>query len=122
MEDRAPVVHGKIEHYTEIIKQIVDNAIKFSPVNSDVNIILKSSGEESRFICRDTGKGIPAHSLDRVFESFYQVEEYDTRTTEGLGLGLTISKKLVELYNGRISIESKEGAGTEVTVVIPVIT
>lgn len=115
----APVVHGKNEHLFEILKQIIDNAIKFSHDRGNVEITLKTRAEDVQFVCADHGKGIPEKHLGQIFESFYQVEDYSTRTQDGLGLGLTISKKIIELYRGAIDIHSVWGVGTQVTVTLP---
>ncbi len=114
-----PVVHGKNEHLFEILKQIMDNAIKFSHDYGSVEITLKTRPDDVQFICTDHGKGIPEKHLGQIFESFYQVEDYSTRTQDGLGLGLTISKKIIELYKGSIDIRSVSGAGTQVSVTLP---
>lgn len=114
-----PLVHGKNEHLFEIFKQIIDNAIKFSPQNSEVQIELRTHTDTVEFICRDHGPGIPENRLNRVFDSFFQVEEYSTRTQSGLGLGLTISKKIIELYKGTIELTNAKGGGTCVTVALP---
>ena len=68
---------------------------------------------------RDQGKGIPEKDLEQVFESFYQVEDYSTRTQDGLGLGLTIARKIIELYQGTIGISSRPDMGTTVSVTLP---
>lgn len=114
-----PVVHGKNEHFFEIFKQILDNAVKFSPHHGKVEVLLETTPEAFRFICRDQGKGIPEKDLEQVFESFYQVEDYSTRTQDGLGLGLTIAKKIIELYQGTIGISSRPDMGTTVSVTLP---
>jgi len=114
-----PVVHGKNEHLFEILKQIMDNAIKFSHVHGGVEVILRTTPDHVQFICKDHGKGIPEKYLAQIYESFFQVEDYSTRTQDGLGLGLTISKKMIELYKGSIDIQSAFGEGTIVTVTLP---
>jgi PAS domain S-box-containing protein len=119
VEGPPPIVHGKNEHLFEILKQITDNALKFSRDNGSVEIILRTTPESVHFICLDHGKGIPEKDLGQVFESFYQVEDYSTRTQDGLGLGLTIARKIIELYKGTIDIKSAPGVGTNVTVTLP---
>ncbi len=68
---------------------------------------------------RDTGVGIPKDKLDKIFDRFYQVDSSHTREQEGTGIGLSLTKELVELHKGSISVESEEGEGTTVTVSIP---
>ena len=119
VEGPQPVVHGKNEHLFEILRQVMDNAIKFSHDRGGVEIILKTGPEHVQFICRDQGLGIPEKDLGRVYDSFFQVEDYSTRTQDGLGLGLTITKRIIELYKGTIDITSSAGKGTEVVVTLP---
>lgn len=114
-----PVVHGKNEHLFEILKQIMDNAVKFSHEHGGVDVTLRTTPDNVQFICRDYGRGIPEKYLAKVYDSFFQVEDYSTRTQDGLGLGLTISKKIVELYKGTIDIHSVFGQETIVTVTLP---
>lgn len=119
LEGPAPVVYGKSEHFSEILGQILDNALKFSKENGLVEIVMKNSPGEIRFICKDQGDGIQEKDLEHIFDSFYQAGNYLTRTQDGLGLGLTIAKKVVELYKGTIDIKSIPDKGTEVMVTLP---
>lgn len=118
-ENPPSVVYGKSDHFVEILLQIIDNALKFSKEHGTVEVVLKNSPGEVQFICRDQGDGIEEKDLEHVFDSFYQAENYITRAQDGLGLGLTIAKKVVELYKGIIDIKSAPGKGTEVIVAIP---
>ena len=68
----------------------------------------------------DSGKGIPADKLEKVFERFYQVSDSDTREEEGTGIGLALTKELVDLYRGEIHVESKIGKGSTFMVKLPV--
>jgi signal transduction histidine kinase/DNA-binding NarL/FixJ family response regulator len=97
----------------QVLMNLAGNAIKFTEKGS-VAIEVKKGVSESgiRFSINDTGIGIPEDKLQTVFESFSQAKASDTRTYGGTGLGLTISKQLVELMDGKISVESKEGSGT----------
>lgn len=119
VEDSEPVVYAKSEHLVEMLWQVVDNALKFSKENGLVEIVMKSSPGEVQFICRDHGDGIQEKDLNHIFDSFYQAGDYSTRIHDGLGLGLTITKKVVELYKGTIDIKSAPGKGTEVMVTLP---
>ncbi|MEK6967572.1 MAG: ATP-binding protein, partial [Nanoarchaeota archaeon] len=67
-----------------------------------------------------TGKGIEKGNIEKLFEKFYQVDDYMTRTHRGTGLGLTIVKRLVELHKGTISVESQIGQGSKFTVILPI--
>lgn len=120
IEGSSPHLYCKEMHVAEVFKQIIDNAIRFSSDNSQINIRLVNEPNNIKFICTDNGIGIPQSSIGRVFDSFYQIENYLTRTKDGLGLGLTIAKRIVELYQGNITIDSVENEGTTVIVTFPV--
>ena len=95
--------HSMIE---VIVDNLLSNAIKFTPQGGEINISLQRQGQEVWFAIQDTGIGIPTDQLDRIFKRFYQVESPLRRHHEGMGLGLSIAKELVELHNGRIWAET----------------
>ncbi len=104
----------------QILINLLGNAVKFTDSGGCVEIGLKATDEKVSFIVRDTGIGISQDHLHRVFEPFFQVEGAFARKYDGVGLGLTIVKNLVELQGGRVAIASKRGAGTTVTVDFPI--
>ncbi len=100
----------------QVIINLVNNAMKFT---NDGEVAVSANLEKEteshvtvRFAVRDTGIGIPADRMDRLFKSFSQVDASTTRKYGGTGLGLTISKQIVELMGGQIGVESKEGKGS----------
>jgi len=120
----------------KIIINLLSNAFKFTSkggeVKIDVTICAKSKNNELQnittmpvapeYICiavSDTGKGIADKHINSIFERFYQIEEPDKLHHEGTGIGLALSKKLVELHHGAITVESKEGVGTTFRVYLP---
>ena len=107
----------------QILLNLISNSIKFTPkgiIELRTQLVSQNSFSTLvRFSVKDTGIGIPADKLDRVFESYIQAEETTTRDFGGTGLGLTIVKKLVELQGGSITVKSKEGEGTEFCFEIP---
>ncbi len=104
---------------SQILFNLVDNAIKFTEKGSVV-VSAERIGDQVAISVRDTGRGIPATDFERIFDSFEQLESTLTRTTGGVGLGLAISKQLVELHGGSISIQSEVGKGTVMTFMMPV--
>lgn len=114
-----PVIHGKNEHLVEILKQILDNAVKFSDENSEIHVVIETGVDTVSIVCDDQGRGVPEDRIERLFDSFFQVEDYNTRTQDGLGLGLTICKKIIESYNGTIDIANRAEGGTRVRISLP---
>ncbi|MCP4359194.1 MAG: GAF domain-containing protein [Chloroflexi bacterium] len=101
-----------------VLGNLLDNSVKFTPQGGRINIQVRRQGSEVWFHIQDTGGGIPVGQLDRIFKRFYQVESPLRRSHEGIGLGLSIAKELVELNNGRIWAESVEGIGSEFYVAL----
>jgi two-component system phosphate regulon sensor histidine kinase PhoR len=101
----------------QVFVNLIHNAIKFTPPGGEVTL---SAQVQGRFVCfkvEDTGAGIPAEDLDRVFERFYKTDP--ARSSGGTGLGLSISRHLVEAHGGRIWVESTEGKGSSFFFTIP---
>jgi len=101
---------------TEVIINLLDNAIKHTPSRGEINIRVKGAEREVRFEISDTGPGIPHESYDKIFDKF---ERITAEKQEGTGLGLPIAKDIVELHKGRIWIESKIGKGSKFIFTLP---
>jgi two-component system phosphate regulon sensor histidine kinase PhoR len=98
-----------LEH---VLGNLIDNALKYCPEGAAVRIAAHADGGRLRVEVCDTGPGIPADHLPRVFERFYRVDAGRSRELGGTGLGLSIVKHLVEAMGGAVSVESRVGAGT----------
>ncbi len=96
----------------QIILNLISNAIKFTKDGNILVMVQGSDSDEVQISVTDTGVGIPHDKLEAIFASFTQADSSTTRNYGGTGLGLTISKRLVEMMNGRIWVESEEGAGS----------
>jgi signal transduction histidine kinase len=104
-----------------VFEQLLTNAFIFTPEGGRVTIRTNQTDDTARVTVRDTGVGVPENALDRIFDDFYQVEDALTRAHDGLGLGLTIARKLVQLHDGRIWAACPEdGPGTRVHVELPI--
>ena len=107
----------------KIVTNLVDNAVKFTK-KGGVSIIVNTAGIQNnghvKISVKDTGKGIETQYKDVIFEPFRQVSEGYARTFEGIGLGLSVSKKFVEALGGKIWFDSKKNAGTVFHILIPV--
>ncbi|MFA6003203.1 MAG: hybrid sensor histidine kinase/response regulator [Elusimicrobiota bacterium] len=101
----------------QILSNLIGNALKFTPAGGSVRISADRYGDHARFCVRDTGKGIPAADLDMIFDRFYQAEAEHRK--QGLGLGLAISRKFVEMHGGKIWAESSPGQGSAFYFTLP---
>jgi len=104
------------ERALQVLANLLSNAIKFTPAGGRLSIRAESVGQEVHCSVSDTGAGIPAEQLNAVFERFWQSRSGDRR---GLGLGLYISRSLVEAHGGRIWVESQPGMGSTFTFTLP---
>lgn len=111
-------VHADPDRLREVITNLFDNAVKYTETGK-VSIGLTGNDEVVQFYIRDTGNGIPAEDVPHLFQKFYRVDNSSTRTIGGTGLGLFISRKVVELYNGHVWVESEVGKGSTFFVNLP---
>jgi len=107
------------DKFDTILANLVSNAIKFTPEGGRVWVRAKQYVDNVLVEVEDTGVGIPQHEWDRIFTRFYQVEDSLTREHEGMGLGLSIAKGMVELLGGRIWVNSKVGEGSTFSFIVP---
>jgi signal transduction histidine kinase len=100
---------------------LLSNAFKFTPRGGTVIVTLRPAGDDAVEVSvSDTGIGIAAEDIPRLMQPFVQVDDVYKRRTQGSGLGLAIVRSLVERHGGSVRIESKEGAGTRITLRLPV--
>jgi PAS domain S-box-containing protein len=104
---------------TQVLVNLVGNAVKFTPAQGKVTLSVEREGQAVRVSVADTGPGIPAGEMDKVFDKFYQVARVNKEKTRGAGLGLAISKALVEMHGGRLWLESEAGSGSVFSFTIP---
>lgn len=107
---------GKME---QVFTNLIDNAIKFNKPNGTVYIEYRDEGPRAKITVIDTGTGIPAKDLPRIFERFYRVDKARSRELGGTGLGLAIVKHIVELHGGIAGVESTEGLGSKFWFTLP---
>jgi signal transduction histidine kinase len=105
----------------EVITNLFDNAVKYTDTGK-ISIGLTGNDQVVQFSIKDTGHGIPAEDQTHLFQKFYRVDNSATRTIGGTGLGLFICKKIVELYQGRIWVESEFGKGSTFFINLPRLT
>ena len=114
-EDRIIIYLDK-EKIEKIFTNLLSNALKFTPDRGRIEINLSQNNDYLKVRISDTGIGIPEEKLTKIFDRFFQVDGSHTREQEGTGIGLSLTKELVELHKGKIEVESEEGKGTTFTV------
>lgn len=109
----TPVYYSSLDkdHLREVLSNLVENAIKYTKAG-DVTIDVDGDSERVTVSVKDTGIGIPAEDIGHLFQKFYRVDNTDTREIGGTGLGLYLSRRLVEAMEGRIRVESEYGTGS----------
>ena len=107
------------DRINEVLGNLLSNAFKFTRQGGEVRLTVESGGDSVVMKVRDTGAGIPAEQLPRVFEKFYQADNQGSASAVGTGLGLAIVKGIVEAHGGRIRCESKVGVGTTFIIELP---
>lgn len=112
-------VHGSARDLALLVRNLVDNAIRYTAAGGSVDVALAADDGEAVLTVSDTGVGIPTRDLPRVFERFYRVDRARSRETGGTGLGLSIVRHVVENHGGRVSVDSELGRGTRFEVRLP---
>jgi len=118
-KDEWPPVWGDEDRIEEILFNLLDNAIKFSPSGGSIVIAMEVAGGEITVSITDPGVGIPPEKLDGIFRKFHRLDSEDSRQTYGYGLGLYITKALVEAHGGSIWVDSVEGEGSTFSFTLP---
>jgi heavy metal sensor kinase len=112
-------IHGDETRLRHVFYNLLDNAIKYTPNGGVVEVRLERRDGRAIVVVRDTGIGIPAEHLPRVFDRFYRVDKARSRSQGGTGLGLSIAQSIVAAHGGQIEIASAPGQGTTCTVTLP---
>jgi two-component system OmpR family sensor kinase len=110
---------GDREQLTRVIRNLVDNAAKYTPAGGTLRLSCRADGAWAEVVVADTGSGIPEGALPHVFDRFYRADASRARQTGGSGLGLAIVKSIVEWHRGTVHVSSELGQGTSVTVRLP---
>jgi signal transduction histidine kinase len=113
------LIEGNYTHLNRLMDNLVGNAIKFTPPEGSVTVILECSETEGIIRVTDTGIGISPDKIDHIFERFYQVDGSTKRRFGGIGLGLALVKEIVKAHGGKITVDSQVGKGSTFTVRLP---
>jgi signal transduction histidine kinase len=118
-----PALYLDAARMQEVLDNLLSNAVKFTPEGGTVKMTVGLQGEQQHWVeirvC-DTGRGIPAEDVARIFDKFYQSAYHRQEKQQGTGLGLTIARHIVEAHGGHIWAESQVGQGTTFVVTLPV--
>jgi two-component system, OmpR family, phosphate regulon sensor histidine kinase PhoR len=115
-----PAVHGDASLLRDVLQNLLDNAIQYTPAGGHIHVNAAAKGGEAVITVSDTGIGIPASDKERIFERFYRVDAARSREAGGTGLGLSIAKHIVEAHNGRLWVDSVIGEGSRFSFSIPI--
>jgi two-component system phosphate regulon sensor histidine kinase PhoR len=114
-----PRIRGDPERLSQLLLNLLHNAVKFSPPGSSVTVTGRAQGAEVVLSVVDEGPGIARGELQRVFERFYKADRARARSAGGTGLGLAIARHIAEAHGGRVWAESEEGSGSTFSVALP---
>ena len=118
--DEAAIVHGDLMRLTQVVLNLLNNAAKYTPEGGDIWVSIEAQGSDVTVRVRDNGVGIAPHVLDGIFDLFAQGERTLDRSEGGLGIGLTLARRIVALHGGSIAARSDgPGKGAEFTVTLP---
>ena len=119
LDAENPVIFGDKTHLVNALYNLVDNAIKYSPEKPELSIRTHNHEKQFILVVSDKGIGIEKEYQKKVFEKFFRVPTGDVHDVKGFGLGLSYIKKIVELHQGKIDLESTPGKGTTFTITLP---
>jgi signal transduction histidine kinase len=119
VEPSVDEIVGNEFSITEMVTNLLFNAVKYTPDNKTVHLEAKSYDDHVRIDIIDTGIGIPAEELENVFDEFFRASNAKKNEKDGTGLGLSIVKQIIEQHGGEISVESVQSQGTKFTVILP---
>ncbi len=116
---RHSKIQGSLEHFNIIISNLIDNALKYSKEAPMINIATKNNQGNIILTIEDNGIGIDKKYHDKIFEKYFRISTGDIHNVKGFGIGLTLVKRMVEKYNGVISVSRSKKQGTIFTIVLP---
>lgn len=121
LPSELPRVWADPRRIRQVLNNLLENAIKYSPGGGQITVTAEVEGDHVTVSVADSGQGIPREYLDRIFQRFFQVDAANTRKTGGSGLGLSISKGIVEAHGGSIWAESESGKGSVFRFTLPLV-
>jgi signal transduction histidine kinase len=120
-DSQPSTVDADPDRLQQVLLILIDNAVKHTPAGGSVDVRVGRHGQSAQLEVVDTGSGIAAEHLPRIFDRFYRADKARARERGGSGLGLAIAKMLVEAHDGQLQLTSTVGAGTQATVTLPLV-
>jgi len=117
--EQTIIVWGNIDRLKQVLTNLLDNAINHSEVGGEVSVTLGMKNNHAFIAVKNAGPGIPREELENIWERFYKVDKSRSRRGTGTGLGLSIVKKIIEMHDGKVSVESEPGHGAVFTIYLP---
>jgi two-component system sensor histidine kinase VicK len=120
IDPKVPNIHADRRRIEQVLDNLISNALKFTGASGRIGVIAsQTESGELEIHVRDSGVGIPAAELDRIFQKYQQATNVKSAKEKGTGLGLVICKMIVEAHNGKITVRSEAGKGTTFSVSLP---
>lgn len=119
LEDDLPTIVADNDKVDQILTNLTNNAVKYSPKGGIITVSGKQSNGVIQMAVTDQGMGIPKEHIEKLFDRFHRIDNRDTRKVGGTGIGLYLVKHLVEAHGGRIWVESEEGKGSSFIFELP---
>jgi PAS domain S-box-containing protein len=113
------IVEGDLLRLQQVIQNLLHNAIKYSPPDRPITIVVERVDDQARLVVSDQGIGIPEAAQDRIFDRFYRIRNAGQDHTSGMGIGLYVVQQIILLHGGRIEVQSQVGVGSTFTVWLP---
>jgi signal transduction histidine kinase len=114
------VISGDLGRLRQVLFNLLSNAVKFTPAGGRVRVAAQAVGSFTHVSVEDTGIGIAKQDQERIFEEFQQVDSSASREFQGTGLGLALSRRLIQLHGGTLMVRSEPGKGSVFTFLLPV--
>ncbi|MGW8311858.1 MAG: ATP-binding protein [Desulfuromonadales bacterium] len=112
-------VYGNRHELTQVMTQLLANACRYSPKGGIISIVASSTGLATSISVSDPGIGIPQHEQETIFKPFYRLDTGDSRSTGGVGLGLSLAREIILLHGGQIKLDSVPGRGSTFSILLP---
>ncbi len=121
MAPNLPLVQADFARTTQILTNLLDNAVNYTPENGEIRVSAAATGDFVSVSISDTGIGIAEEHLDKIFERFFRSEAPEVQSVPGTGLGLAIVRSLIEMHGGQLEVKSELGKGSTFTFTLPIV-